>query len=124
MLILSEKLVLFSRYLSFCLDFSVMYQNGLIKMMRLTSNFMMSHPGQQTIVIHMFPNILRSIDSQSTECNMRNIFLEKSYTKYGGETSSDPFSEKLKLTKSLDRWFKVLYSLFILNCRSRAIKIY
>ena len=37
------------------------------------------------------------------ECNMRNIFLEKSYAKYGGETSPRPFSEKLKLGISLDQ---------------------
>ena len=37
------------------------------------------------------------------ECNMRNIFLEKSYTKHGGETSPRPFSEKLKLNISLDQ---------------------
>ena len=37
---------------------------------------------------------------------MRNIFLEKSYksyTKFGGEPSSRPFSEKLKLSISLDQ---------------------
>ena len=38
---------------------------------------------------------------QLIECNMRNIFLEKSYTKCGGETSPIPFSEKLKLSISL-----------------------
>ena len=37
------------------------------------------------------------------ECNMRNIFFEKSYTKCGGETSPRPFSEKLKLSISLDQ---------------------
>ena len=35
--------------------------------------------------------------SLSIECIMRNIFLEKSYTKCDGETSPGPFSEKLKL---------------------------
>ena len=40
---------------------------------------------------------------QSIEYNMRNIFLEKSYTKCGGETSPRPFSEKLKLSISLDQ---------------------
>ena len=40
------------------------------------------------------------------ECNMKNIFFEKSYTKWGAETSPRPFSEKLKLTKSLDQWSK------------------
>ena len=38
---------------------------------------------------------------QSTEYNMRNIFLEKSYTKCGGETISRPFSKKLKVSISL-----------------------
>ena len=36
---------------------------------------------------------------QSIECNMRNIFLEKSYTKFGQETNPRPFYEKLKLTE-------------------------
>ena len=81
----SEKLLYFSRYLSFCLDFSVIYQHGLIKKIWLTSNFMMSHPGQQTVVIQILPNILINKGNQTmklgqlTECNMRNIFLEKLY---------------------------------------------
>ena len=45
---------------------------------------------------------------------MRNIFLEKSNTKSGGETSPMPFSEKSKLSLSLDQYSKVLYNLFIL----------
>ena len=32
----------------------------------------------------------------------RNIFLEKSYTECGGETSAMSFSEKLNLNVSLD----------------------
>ena len=39
---------------------------------------------------------------QLMEYVMRNIILEKSYTKCGGETSPRPFSEKLKLSVSLD----------------------
>ena len=31
------------------------------------------------------------------ECNMRNIFLERSYKKCDGESSPRPFSEKLKV---------------------------
>ena len=34
---------------------------------------------------------------QLRECNMRNIFHEKSYTKCGGETSLRPISEKMKI---------------------------
>ena len=33
---------------------------------------------------------------------MRNIFLEKAYTKCGGKTSPRPFFEKLELSISLD----------------------
>ena len=52
---------------------------------------------------------------------MRNIFLEKWYTKYGEETSPRPFSEKLKLNISLDM-SKVLYSLLLLCDNLRAIE--
>ena len=46
---------------------------------------------------------------------MRNIFPEKSNTKCGGKTSPRPFSEKSKFGISLDQYFKVLYSLFLLH---------
>ena len=55
---------------------------------------------------------------------MRNIFVEKSYTKCVGETSHRPFSEKLKLTVFLDQQSKVLYNLFLLHAKLRAIEIY
>ena len=61
---------------------------------------------------------------QLIECNMRNIFLEKSFAKFGGETSPRRFSEKLKLSISQDQQSKVLYSLFLLYVKLRAIKIY
>ena len=41
--------------------------------------------------------------SQLKECNMRNIFIEKSYIECDGETNPRPFSEKLKLNISLDQ---------------------
>ena len=40
-----QKLFSFSRYLSFCLDFFVMYENGVIRKIRLISNFMTSQRG-------------------------------------------------------------------------------
>ena len=40
---------------------------------------------------------------QLIEDNMKNVFLEKLYTKYVGETSSRPFSGKLKLSISVDQ---------------------
>ena len=51
---------------------------------------MTSQPGKQTIAIHILPNISRSKGNENMkfgqliEYNMRNIFLEKSYTKCGG----------------------------------------
>ena len=40
---------------------------------------------------------------QLMEYNMRNVFLQKSYTKCGGENSPRSFSEKLSLNLSLDQ---------------------
>ena len=57
--------------------------------------------------MHILPNILRSKGNQTIrfgqliDYDIRNIFLEKSHAKWGGETSSSPFSEKLKLRISL-----------------------
>ena len=63
--ILPQKLFSFSRYLSFCPDFLFIYQNGMIKKIRLISNFMTSQPGQQTMLIHILPNISRSKGNQT-----------------------------------------------------------
>ena len=51
---------------------------------------------------------------QLIEYNMRNIFLEKSYTKYGGETIPRPFSKKIKIKHISGSNLKLLYSLFLL----------
>ena len=40
---------------------------------------------------------------QLVEYNMRNIFIEKSYTKCGGDTIPRPISEKSKLSTYLDQ---------------------
>ena len=61
---------------------------------------------------------------QLTKYNKRNIFLEKSYKEYDGETSPKPFSEKLNLCISLDQKSKVLHSLFLLCARLSTIEIY
>ena len=59
--------------------------------------------------MHILPNMYRSKGNQTMkfgqliECNLRNIFLDKSYTKCGGESSPRHFSEKSKLSKSLDQ---------------------
>ena len=61
------------------------------------------------MAIHMLPNISRSKSNQTVKFgqlinyNMRHIFLEKLYTKYGGEVIPRPFSENSKLSISLDQ---------------------
>ena len=41
--------------------------------------------------------------AQFIEYNMRNIFVEKSHTKYAGETIPRPLPKKSKLSISLDQ---------------------
>ena len=112
------KAVLVLKIFKFCLEFLAMQQNGLIRKIRLISNFMTSQPGKQTIVIHILSNISRSKGSQTVkfgqliERNTRSIFLEKSYTKYGGETSPRLFSGKLKLSISQNQQSRLLQFVF------------
>ena len=54
---------------------------------------------------------------------MRNIYVEKSYTKCAKETIPRPISKKSKLSISLDQKPKVLNSLFLLYTNLRAIEI-
>ena len=62
-----------------------------------------------TIVIHILPIISRSKGNQTmkfgqlTEYNMNDIFLQKSYTECGRETSPRTFFENLILFISIDQ---------------------
>ena len=77
-------------------------KNGLIRKIRLTSKFMTSQPGLQTIAIHILPNISQSKGNQTMkfgqliEYNKRNIFLQKLCGKWSRETSSRPLFIFLK----------------------------
>ena len=79
---------------------------------------MASETGKQRITIHTLPNISRSKGNKTVkygqliEYNMRNILLEKSCTKYGGETSLGPLFKKSKLSIPLDQQSETLHSLF------------
>ena len=61
---------------------------------------MTSQSSQQTAVIHILPNILRSKDNQTMklgqliEYNMANTFAQISYTKCDGESIPRLFSKK------------------------------
>ena len=58
---------------------------------------MTSQPGLQTMAIHTLPNISRSKGNQTMkfgqliEYNLRNIFVEKSYTKCAAELFPHPY---------------------------------
>ena len=81
---------------------------------------MMSQTGQQITTVHIFPNISRRKGNQTInfgqliEHNMKNIFLEISYTKFGGEAGPKPFYKKSKFNISLDQQSGLLQSLFLL----------
>ena len=63
---------------------------------------MTSQPGKQTVAKNILPNILRSKANktmkfvQLIEYNIRDVFLEKPYTKSGGKTIPRSFSKKWK----------------------------
>ena len=70
---------------------------------------MTPQPGKQAIAIHKLPDISRSKGNQTMtfdhliEYNMRNIFLENSYTRCSGKTILRPFYKMPKLSISLNQ---------------------
>ena len=88
-------------------------KNSSIRKIRLISKSMASQPSKQTNGIHILPNTSRSKDDQAVkfgqliEHNMRNIFVEKTYTKCAGETIPRLSSKKSKLSISVDQYCKV-----------------
>ena len=74
---------------------------------------MLSQTGQ-IVPIHILPNISRSEGNktlkygQLIEYNMRNIFIGKSYTKWGEEASPRPFYKKSKLSIPMDQQSEIL----------------
>ena len=86
-------------------------KNGLIRKIRLTSKFMVSQTGLQTIAIHLLPNISQSKGNQTIkfgqliEYNKKNIFLQKLCRKWSKETSSRPlFIYWKNLTWGESKW--------------------
>ena len=69
--------------------------------------------------VHIVPNTFSNKSNQTMksdqliEYNMRNIFLEKSYIKFGEESNPRSFYKKSKLSISLDQQSKMLYRLFL-----------
>ena len=75
-------------------------------MIRLILKFMTSHTGEQTITMHILPNISQSKENQTmkvvklVEYNTRKVFLQKSCIELGSEISSRPilFFKKLYMS--------------------------
>ena len=69
---------------------------------------MTSQTGPQIITKHKLLSNLRSKDNRTMkfgeliEYNMRNIFLENSYSNFGGEAGPRSFYQKFKLSISAD----------------------
>ena len=78
---------------------------------------MTSRTGQQVIAIHILSNILRSKGNltmkvdQLIKYKMRNIFLEKSNIKCGGD--ANPRTVKSKLSTSLDQQSESLFLMYV-----------
>ena len=76
---------------------------------------MMSQTGEQIIAIRILFSISRSKKNQVIEftqlikCKKRNIFLEESYTKCGGEASPSSFHKKSYLWISILKCCKVSF---------------
>ena len=62
---------------------------------------MAPRPGKQIITIHILLNISKRSGNQLIkygqliEYNMRNIFFDKLFTKFGGESIPRPFYQKI-----------------------------
>ena len=78
----------------------------------------------------MLTNISRSKGNQAMkfgqliEYDMRNTFLNKSYTKCIEKIIPRPFSKKSKLNICLDLWPKVLCNLFLFYAKVRTVLVY
>ena len=72
--------------------------------------------------LKILANISRNKDNQAV--NLRNIFTEKPYTKYGEKTIPRHCFKNSKLSISVDQYSKVLNILFLFFVKLRTIDIY
>ena len=110
-LISPYKLFSFWRYLNFRPEFFVHIWERLYKKAKVNFNIYRSQTGKQLTTMNILPNISWGKCSQTVkfgqliEYNVRNIFPEKSYKKFG-ETSCRPFPKTSNLGISLDQQFE------------------
>ena len=91
---------------------------------------MASQTGQQIIIIQILLDISQIKRNQtmkfgqSIDYNKRNILLQKSYTKCGGEASPRPFNKKSYMEKYLNQPPETLYSFCYYMSQLLTTKIY
>ena len=90
----------------------------------LMSKILMSLTGKQIFTIHILQYLKkqRQPDNEIWSVKMRNIFLEKSYTKCGGKASLRSYLKKSKLNIYLDQQSEILYRLFLLYAQVEIYK--
>ena len=117
---LTLKVLLFCRCLNFCHDFFGHREKWLDRKAKVNFKIYDVTNWETNNYIDILPNISRSKDNQRMKFGqlivytMRNIFLEKSYTKCGGKTSPRPFSKISKSGISLDQKSEILHNLLLL----------
>ena len=125
MLISSQKLFSFSRYLSFCRDFSVIQKKQLDQKAKVNFKFHdVTTWLKNNCNIHIAQYCKAMKFGHLIEYNMRIFFFEKSFTKCAGETIPRHLSIKSKFSRSLDQCCKVLNTLLLCYANLRAIKIH
>ena len=91
----------------------------MIKKLWLISKLKTSQTEPEVITIHILPNISIIKDNQTKnfgwliECNMRNIFLVKWWTKCGGEACPRPFYKKVKIEHILHHQQEMIRRVFL-----------
>ena len=126
-----KKLFSFWRYLSFCSDF--FFHVGKWLDVKVKVNFKIYHIANWEIIeTHTLSSVSRSKGNQTikfgqlVEYNIRNIFFENSCPKCDVETTPRPFSEKWKLTISMDQDISGLkfHTVCLILCQSIGLSKY
>ena len=114
----TQKLFSLFRYITFCANLFGHARIRLIKKTKVNLRIYDVTNRQINICnthIRQYFKKSRPLDNEACliiECNMRYTFLEKSYTKCGGETSLGPFSRK-SISRSTVWSFTLFFSLLV-----------
>ena len=83
----------------FVMPFWPFRKNSLIRNIKLISEFMISQPGQQTIAIHIFPNISRCKDNLKWNLRAERVEISTRYTAF----------KKITIIWKISTWVEIWY---------------